>query len=916
MKLFERILIIFFIFLWQSSYGQIITSPEFPVANQEVTIIFDSGKESRLEYFTGDLYAHTGVGIEGKGNWQYVIESWNNNNTQPKLTNKGGGIYELKITPDIKSFYKVPDNENIINMTFVFRSSDGSKQTNDLLVTVYSSGLNVDLQSPLTNSIYPTNSTVEFSALASSSSTITLYLDNILMETTEGLSLTYRKQFIEPGDHKVLVIAQSTEGITVKDSALFCVMSSTVIEPLPEGIKKGINYIDDNTVALCLLAPNKDNVFVLGDFNNWMPMNKYQMKKDGDNFWIMLSGLDKGKEYGLQYLIDGILLIADPYSDKISDPWNDSKISNTTYPDLYIYPSGKTEGITTVIETGKKKYAWQIDDFQIPDREKIVIYEMLIRDFTSEHTYKSIIDKLDYLEDLQINVLELMPVNEFEGNNSWGYNPSFYLAPDKFYGQKDELKMLIDECHKRGIAVVIDMVLNHSYGQNPLVKMYWDKANSRPSSENPWYNTVSPNQTYSWGYDFNHLSEATKEFVDSVNSYWLNEFNVDGFRFDFTKGFTNTSGDGWAYDASRITILKRMADEIWKRKPGALVICEHLADNIEEKELANHGLMLWGNMNWNYGEAAMGYFQGNNSDISNGVYTKRGWNKPNLVTYQESHDEERITYKCLQWGNSISGYNTKEIDTAIDRMKINAVFHLPLPGPKMIWQFGELGYDYSINTCVNGTVNDSCRLSMKPLRWDYTEIEKRSELFRVYADLNYLKKNYEEFSSNDFKVSLTGPQKVYYFNNEDNHVVIAGNFSFETSTIKLDFPKTGMWYNYFENSQITIDNTTFDIELGPGEYVILSTREFQHTEINTVAKTEFSDNKTQLFYPNPAESSIYFKTDDSGNVYIYSTDSRLLKRIHTYSNEPIDISFLKKGIYFIRRISKNGIIHTGKLIKN
>ncbi len=114
------------------------------------------------------------------------------------------------------------------------------------------------------------------------------------------------------------------------------------------------------------------------------------------------------------------------------------------------------------------------------------------------------------------------------------------------------MKRFIDECHRHGIAVIQDMVLNHSYGQSPLVRLYWDKQNNRPSAQNPWYNPVSPNPVYSWGYDFNHESEATKIFVDRVNRYWLTEYKVDGFRFDFTKGFTNTPGDGSAYDAARI----------------------------------------------------------------------------------------------------------------------------------------------------------------------------------------------------------------------------------------------------------------------------------------------------------------------------------------------------------------------------
>lgn len=254
-------------------------------------------------------------------------------------------------------------------------------------------------------------------------------------------------------------------------------------------------------------------------------------------------------------------------------------------------------------------------------------------------------DKIGYLKTLGVNAIELMPFNEFEGNDSWGYNPSFYFATDKAYGTSNDFKTFIDACHTNGIAVIMDIVLNHSYGQSPMVRMY--QNGDRVSSENPWYNTVSPNTSYSWGYDFNHESSYTKRFVDSVCAYWMKEYKIDGFRFDFTKGFTNTPGDGQQYDPSRIKVLKRIADEIRKRKSNAIIIFEHLADNSEERELSDYGILLWGNMNYNTNEATMGWGEesGGGSlkgDLSRASYKNRGWNKPNLVSYMESHDEERI----------------------------------------------------------------------------------------------------------------------------------------------------------------------------------------------------------------------------------------------------------------------------------
>jgi hypothetical protein len=580
--------------------GQITTDPALPVATQKVIITFDSSKEIRLGYFTGDLYAHTGVGLDGKGNWQNVVgggDSWGKNDLQPKLINKGNGVYELEITPDINTFYSVAGGEKVLNMSFVFRSANSSQQTNDLFVNVYEEGLVVEITEPAPNYIFPINQPVSISAQTSEDASLKLLLDETLLAENTGKIISTSHTFSESGLY--WLIAEATTGEeTKRDSVQVFVRENVIEETLPKAYRKGINYPSDNSAALVLYAPLKEFVFVLGDFNEWEPQNEYQMKKDGDHFWIEIPTLEGGKEYAFQYLIDGEIRVADPYAEKILDPWNDQYISNETYPGLIAYPEGKTEGIVSVLHPGQEEYQWEVTDFQIPDKEKLVIYELLIRDFTDEHTYKAVREKLDYLEDLNINVLELMPVNEFEGNSSWGYNPSFYFAPDKYYGPKNELKKLIDECHKRGIAVVIDMVLNHSYGQSPLVQMYMD--NWTITSENPWYNVESnfQNQNLRWGFDFDHEADVVKELVDSVNSFWMTEYKVDGFRFDFTKGFSNTPfGEGsWGseYDAARIANLKRMADEIRKRKDDALIIFEHLADNAEEKELADYGILMWG----------------------------------------------------------------------------------------------------------------------------------------------------------------------------------------------------------------------------------------------------------------------------------------------------------------------------------
>jgi len=910
--MFPRISLLFiFLSIGYFISAQITTSPELPVATQKVTITFDSSKESRLGYYTGDLYAHTGVIIVGNASWQLVIGSWGNNITQPKLAHKGNGIYELEITPDINQFYSVTAGEKVQKMAFVFRSADGKKQTNDLFVNVYTEGLVIEISQPLNDAILAKNQPVDILATSSETAQLKLYINETLLTQNSGASVSANYTFTQSGNF--LIIAEAAVGNkTERDTVSVFVREAVVTSPKPAAYKKGINYPANNSAALVLWAPKKEFVFVLGDFNNWKTSNDYQMKKDGDFFWLEIQNLDLAKEYAFQYLIDGKIKVADPYTEKILDPWNDQYITPAVYPNLIPYPVNKTSGIVSVLQPGQEQYNWEVTGFQIPDKQKLVIYELLVRDFTTEHTYKAVLEKLDYLEDLRINVLELMPVNEFEGNSSWGYNPAFYFAPDKYYGPKNELKKLIDECHRRGIAVVIDMVLNHSYGQSPFVQMYMNNWTITP--DNPWYNVKSnfQNPSAQWGYDFNHESLATRELVDSVATFWISEYKVDGFRFDFTKGFSNTPypADSWGsnYDAARILNLKRMSDEIWKRNKDAIVIFEHLSDNPEETELANYGILFWGNMHGNYQEAARGNVGG--SDMSWAIYEKRGWNNPNLISYPESHDEERIMYVIKQTGLSNGDYNIKNQTTALNRIELNSVFNIPLPGPKMIWQFSERGYDPSINRCEDGTVNNNCRLSPKPPFWQYLDNPDRTDLFQVMAKLNELKQKYDEFTPESFSYDLTSAVKWYRLTSGANHVFSLGNFDVQQKTANLTFPKTGKWYEFFTRDSIEINTTNQNIPLVPGEYRLYSTRKFDDPHVVTEDKEVSSLTEDIRIYPNPASDEINISAQKPINeIRIYSVTCKLMvhQKPGSVNQLKLNVEGFAPGVYFMKVVQSNQV---------
>jgi glycosidase len=907
----RRALILIIFFLSSAISGlkaQIITTePHFPTANKSLTIIFHSDLETgALKNYTGPLYAHTGVNLSGGKTWQNVIGSWGNDLNQPKFEYTDLYTYKLTISPDIYSFYSLSSDDTVKQIALVIRSASGSMQTRpDIFIDVYTEGLNVNFSVPVNRTnIFEIDQSIPVTANASQSDSIALYKNGeFIMGINASQTLNDTITADAYGENQVLVKAFSF-GETVTDTFFYFVKSEQTIEALPEGIKDGINYISDTSVILCLYAPFKSYAFVIGDFSNFTANTSTYMKRtpDGLRYWLQLDDLVAGKEYAYQYFVDGNIIIGDPYTDKVLDPWNDGWISNSTYPDLKAYPEGLTTGIVSVLQTAQNTYVWKHNDYTPPVKENAVIYEILLRDFLAAHDWKTLTDTLNYFSKLGVTAIEIMPFNEFESNESWGYNPSYYFAPDKFYGPKNDLKAFVDSCHGRGIAVIMDMVLNHTYGQSPMVQLYWDLSLDRPAANNPWYNVVSPNTVYAWGYDLNHESQDTKDFVDRVNAYWINEYKVDGYRFDFTKGFTNKIGDGGAYDATRIAILERMADRIWEIKPDAYVILEHFADNSEEKILTNYGMMIWGNTNYNYNEATMGYNDRNEkneikSDFSWISYKRRGWNNPNLVGYMESHDEERLMYRNITWGNSSGLYDTKQIPVGLNRVEMAAAFFLTIPGPKMIWQFGEMGYDISIDS--------GGRVGNKPIKWEY--LDSHARIYAVFSSLIHLKAQEPAFSATDFTLFTTNPAKRIEINHPVMDVRIIGNFDVVSRMIDPRFSKTGTWYDYFSGEALEVTDVNALISLEAGEYHIYTSKALTTPDIPASIKDlQQVDSEFQM-YPNPVDNILFVKGKSSINqIMITDIQGRTVKTLNPASETAnIDFSDLKAGIYLLIVQQKN-----------
>ena len=894
--------IFIFLLVHQLGIAQIIQiSPAFPTVNDVVTIHYNASQGNGGLVGVTPVYTHTGIVTQSglPSSWSYVQGNWGQADTNVLMTDLGNNIHEIVI--DIDQYYGFPNGTNVAKLAFVFRNSDGSLEgktatMGDIFYPIYpiNGGFQAAIFKPYSDLLVNLNDTISISGQSNSNATLQLFDNGVLVADTTNTTVIEKDITVNSsGDHQIILVAD--DGSTIlRDTVNYVVIPALNLVDPPNGLVDGINYINDSTVTLKFYAPEKTTVNLIGDHNNWMVNSSsfMSLSTDSSYWWKTITGLNPGGKYTYQYLIDGVIKIADPLSPLILDPNNDANIGSFNYPNPIPYPSNYTNGFVTVMEPGKTAYNWTNNNFTPPDNKDLIIYELLVRDFVSTHSYQTLIDTLDYLAELGVNAIELMPPGEFENNESWGYNPSFHMALDKYYGTPEHFKVFIDSCHGRGIAVINDIVFNQAFGQSPMVNLYWDALNNRPAANNPWFNEVCPHPPYCWGYDFDHSSDATKNFMDRVNHYWLDEYHIDGFRFDFTKGFSNNSNN---YDNDRINLLKRMADTIWSKHPDAYVILEHWADNNEEKILANYGMMLWGNVTHGYQESAMGYPA--NSNLSWGVYKYRLWNEPHLISYMESHDEERIMYKNITYGNTTGQQNAKNLLNGLKRTEGLAALMLTTPGPKMIWQFGELGYDISIDYI--------CRTCNKPILWNYFTENSRKRLYDVYKASIELRKSHPVFTGDDFTYSLNGAVKSLKLNDPSMNAVVIVNIDVNPQDKTIDFQHNGWWYEYFSGDSIQINGTSI-ISLDPGDYKVFTDLKLDKPEIlNTLGFNEYEiANWDVNIFPNPSRDFLNITINGSKSKDIKYTIMNTLGKIiyqqtGTFKRHQINIENLSTGNYFL-----------------
>lgn len=764
----KKILLMVFAVCTLCATAQVTTSPVIIPKGYtgEVIITFDpKGGNGGMATAT-KCFAHTGLITSQSASdrdWKHTVSDWRAADT-PELT-QVGDKWQL-IIPNIYTFYKVPETTEILAMAFVFHDGvGGSKEGKatggkDILIFLGEDNSQNDIWANFTPAT-PTN------------------------------------------------------------------------KARPAGVDMGI-YYDENDptkVTLCTYAASKtqaaQHVLLLGDMTDWKLSNDYQLYKDGNYFWITLTGLEPGKEYRFQYVVvraDGVKVqMSDLYSEKVLHP-DDAYEPSTVDPTLIGYPlKGADGGYVTVIQPGKEKYKWSdyTLNFKRPNKNNLVIYELWVYDYTAKRSIKGVMDRLDYIQNLGVNAIEVMPVCEFEGNYNWGYSPTHYFAFDKAYGSSEMFKQFVDACHKRGIAVIVDMVFNHATGQNPMNKLY---PYGTDLAQNPWFNVTAPHSDNVYE-DWNHGFQPAHNMFIRVLKYWLEEYKVDGFRLDISHGLCSDKAN-----TSVSNLIDYYQKGVKAVAPDAYMILEHWGSGMstERPQLISYGMQCWENTNHAYCQTAMGWLKdGDGFDAAN---------RDGYITYCESHDEERMQYQCKQYGN---GNIKTDESVRLGRVAANVAFNVLLNGSHMLWQFEEIGYDFSINCDLQSpNAYDSgkrCNTKPRPESRGYFSSTNRVNAFKKCAQVITLRTQLlpNVFAGNPTQVHI-GSGYVTRTVQWGNDVFAAANFS-PTDNMSIDLP-SGTWYDYLGGA--TKAATSYSLK--PGELKVFTGSPIQAPVITNIEKRDHS----------------------------------------------------------------------------
>ncbi len=544
------------------------------------------------------------------------------------------------------------------------------------------------------------------------------------------------------------------------------------------------------SIEFKLWAPYNKSAVLIGSFSNW---EEVPMKKGKDGFFRTKVKLEDGL-YSYKFKVqskswffepDQWVEVNDPYATDIDDA---------------------TQNCNVRIKDGERivdTYVWKNDDKPLPADHELVIYELHVGDFSggeddpyARGKYKHVVEKLDYLVELGINCIELMPVKEYPGDHSWGYNPRYFFATESSYGTTEELKALIDECHGRGIRVLMDGIYNHSESESPLTQIDHDY----------WYHHSPKDPDNNWGPEFNYEfydekfeTYPARRFIGDVVRFWIEEYHTDGIRYDAARQLGNYDFMHWIVQETKKTAgMKPFYN-----------IAEHIP---QDPAITNADGPMDGAWHENFYSAMIDHLCNEQFDLErlkSALDAKReGYlGATNVVNYLTNHDHNHLMYELGERGILE--------EAAFKRAKLGAALLMTAMGVPMIWM-GEEFAEYKPKTPEQNKID-----------WTLLENDKNRSLNDYYRGLIFLRKNnHALYTENiEFFHEQADDRVLAYtrWNDEGSRVIVIANLSgnyLKDYTIP-HMPADGTWHEWGGNYDVKVSDNTLVIDLPEYEAKVL-----------------------------------------------------------------------------------------------
>ncbi|PIG95338.1 alpha-amylase family glycosyl hydrolase [Gloeocapsopsis sp. IPPAS B-1203] len=541
-----------------------------------------------------------------------------------------------------------------------------------------------------------------------------------------------------------------------------------------------------NKIEFKLFAPRNKQAALMGSFSSW---NQISMTKNEQGFFQTVIELEDGiyqYKFRVQQLnsnseVEQWVDVIDPYSTNVNE----------------------AEGTSVLqVKDGKKiidDYVWQYNNKTLPENQEIVLYEIHVADFTRgdnnsgrQGKYNDIITKLDYLSDLGINTIQLMPVTEFTGSYSWGYKVRHFFATESSYGSTTDLKQLIDECHARGIRFIIDGIYNHSDEECPLLLIdrdYWYYHSAKNPDDPDSY----------WGPEFNYEYcdeeldiKPAWQFVGDVVRFWIEEYHIDGIRFDALKQLGNYDFLDWIAQQA-----KQVAGEKSFYNVG-----EHIP---ETPELTVDSGSMDGCWRESFRIFVLDYVSGktfNLEQLKEVLDAKRqGFSyATNIVHYLASHDRNHLMVELADRGIFDAA--------AFQRAKLAVVLQMTAVGIPMISMGEEFGQD------TRQTPNQP-----NPLKWSLLENAANRNLWVHYQKLINLRYQNSALHTENIEFFYADPEAKLLayqrWNDSGSRVVVVVNLGDRhlTNYCVKNLPTDGAWHEWISDTVAQASENNLYVDL-------------------------------------------------------------------------------------------------------